>query len=123
MKLTENFTLEEFACADGTPVPKAFVGAVTVLATNLQVLRNELGEAIHINSAYRTPAHNKAVGGKVNSQHIKGTAADITCRSKTPKQLAAIIEKLIASGKMQQGGLGRYPSFVHYDIRGTKARW
>ena len=123
MKLTENFTLEEFGCADGTPVPKSLHGNVTLLAMNLQELRDELGEAVHINSAYRTPTHNKKVGGKPNSEHLKATAADITTRSKTPKQLASFIEKLIASGKMKQGGLGIYPSFVHYDVRGRKARW
>lgn len=123
MKLTENFTLEEFTCADGTPVPKSLQPNVTLLATNLQVLRDELQEAIHINSAYRTPEHNKKVGGKPNSEHLQAMAADITTRSKTPKQLASIIEKLIASGKMKQGGLGIYPSFVHYDVRGRKARW
>ena len=41
----------------------------------------------------------------------------------TPKEVAKIIEGLIASGKMQQGGIGIYPNFVHYDIRNVKARW
>ncbi len=43
--------------------------------------------------------------------------------SYSPKQLAAKIEKLIAAKKMKQGGIGIYPGFTHYDIRGTKARW
>jgi hypothetical protein len=34
-----------------------------------------------------------------------------------------IIENLIAQGKIIEGGVGIYPTFVHYDIRGTKARW
>jgi uncharacterized protein YcbK (DUF882 family) len=54
---------------------------------------------------------------------MKAMAGDLTTKSKTPKQLAAIIEKLIAEKKMKQGGLGIYPGFVHYDVRGTKARW
>ena len=33
------------------------------------------------------------------------------------------IEKLIKEGKMKQGGIGIYKGFIHYDIRGTKARW
>lgn len=123
MQLTENFSLDEFACKDGTPVPKRFMGNVTRLAHNLQTLRDYLGEPIHVNSGYRTVAYNKKVGGKPASKHLKAEAADITVKSKTPKQLAAIIEKLITQGLMTQGGLGIYPGFIHTDVRGTKARW
>lgn len=123
MQLTTNFDLAEFACKDGTPVPKNLLSNVELLAANLQVLSDYLGESIHINSGYRTPAYNAKVGGKPNSYHMKAMAGDLTVKSKTPKQLAAIIEKLIAEKKMKQGGLGIYPGFVHYDVRGTKARW
>ncbi len=123
VKLTNNFWLHEFACHDGTPVPASLMGNVKELAANLQVLRDFLGEPVHINSAYRTPAHNKRIGGEPNSQHLLAKAADITVKSKSPSQLASIIEKLIAAGKMKQGGLGLYKGFVHTDIRGRKARW
>jgi uncharacterized protein YcbK (DUF882 family) len=123
MQLTKNFDLAEFACKDGTPVPKALLPNIQLLAANLQVLREYLGEPIHINSGYRTPTYNAKVGGKPNSYHMKAMAGDLTTKSKTPKQLAAIIEKLIAEKKMRQGGLGIYPGFVHYDVRGTKSRW
>ena len=123
MKLAENFSLKEFACKDGTQVPEKFLPHVIELAKNLQVLRDHIGDTLHINSGYRTEAYNKKVGGKSASQHLVAKAADLTTKSKTPKQLAAIIEKLIAEGKMKQGGIGLYPGFVHYDIRGIKARW
>lgn len=123
MKLTKNFSIEEFFCRDGTPVPGEYFDNAKEVAKNLQVLRDEIGEAIHINSAYRTKAYNKKVGGKPLSQHLTASAADITAKSYTPKQLAAVIERLIKAGKMQQGGIGVYPGFVHYDIRGVKARW
>lgn len=123
MQLTTNFSLYEFACRDGTPVPEKYIDNVKELATNLQVLRDYLGESVHINSSYRHPAYNKKIGGKPASQHLTASAADITTKSKTPKQLAAVIEKLIAEKKMKQGGLGIYPGFIHYDIRGIKARW
>jgi len=121
--LTPNFNLNEFKCNDGTPVPGELMDNVKKLAANLQVIRDTIGEPLRINSAYRTPEHNKKVGGKKNSYHLKAMAADLTCKSKSPKQLAAIIEKLIKEKKIVQGGLGIYPGFVHYDIRGTKARW
>ena len=122
-RLTPNFYLEEFACRDGTKVPAHLIPNVRKVAAYLQVLRDELGEPININSGYRTKSYNKKVGGVPRSQHLQAKAADITVRSKTPKQLAAIIERLIKAGRMKQGGLGIYPSFVHYDVRGTKARW
>lgn len=123
MKLTENFDLEEFSCKDGTPVPAGLMANVTLLAQNLQVLRDHLGEPVHLNSGYRSPAYNKKIGGAKDSQHMKAKAGDLTVKSKTPKELYAIIEKLIVEKKMMQGGLGLYPGFVHYDCRGTKARW
>ncbi|MGJ1328480.1 YcbK family protein [Sphingobacterium multivorum] len=124
MQLTKNFKLEEFDCKDGTPVPKQFYSNVTKLAKNLQVLRDYLGVPVTVTgSGYRTPSHNKAVGGAPESKHMTAEAGDINAKGYTPNQLAAVIEKLIKEGKMDQGGLGIYPGFVHYDIRGTKARW
>lgn len=123
MKLTKNFDLTEFNCNDGTVVPPELMPNVIELAKNLQVLRDEIKEPIRLNSGYRHKAYNKRIGGVSSSQHILAKAADITAKSYTPKQLAAVIEKLIKAGKMKQGGLGIYPGFTHYDIRGTKARW
>lgn len=123
MKLTTNFNREEFDCKDGTPVPAELMPNVQKLAEQLQILRDNLGEPIHVNSGYRTAAYNKKVGGKPASQHLQAKAADITCKSKTPKQLAAFIEKLITAGTLRFGGMGVYPGFVHVDIRAGKARW
>ena len=123
MKLTNNFNLSEFACKDGTDVPNELIDNVTELAKNLQVLRDFIGLPIKINSSYRTPSHNKAVGGASKSQHLLAKAADIKVTGMKPADLAQIIEGLIDLGKMKQGGLGIYNTFVHYDIRGTKSRW
>lgn len=124
MQLTKNFTRQEFDCNDGTKVPEHFMCNVRELAQNLQNLRDHLGESVMITgSGYRTPEHNKKVGGAPKSQHLTASGADINVRSKTPRQLATVIEKLIRDGKMKQGGIGVYKGFVHYDIRGTKARW
>lgn len=124
MFLTKNFTLEEFHCKDGTPVPAELIDNVKELAENLQVFRDFIQQPVHVLSGYRTETHNKEVGGKKKtSQHLTAKAADITVKTHSPRQISAIIEHLIMSGKMKQGGLGVYPGFVHYDIRGTKARW
>jgi len=123
MQLTKNFSLSEFNCRDGRKVPPEYMPNVRELAANLQVLRDEIGEPININSSYRPPDYNKRIGGARNSQHLTASAADITAKSYTPKKLAAVIERLIKVGKMKQGGIGIYPGFTHYDIRGKRARW
>ena len=121
--LTRNFSIKEFACKDGSVVLKNYQSNVKKLATNLQVLRDHIGQRIHVNSGYRTPSYNKKVGGASQSQHLYAKAVDIRAQTKTPKKLHSIIEKLISGGKMAQGGLGLYSTFVHYDVRGYKARW
>jgi uncharacterized protein YcbK (DUF882 family) len=123
MQLTPNFYREEFDCRDGSKVPAHLMPNVRELAANLQILRNEIGEPIHINSGYRTPSYNKKVGGKPASQHLLAKAADITVKSKTPKQLAAIVEKMIKDKRLWFGGIGIYPGFLHLDVRRSKARW
>ena len=124
MKLTKNFTRQEFDCKDGTIVPAKFLLNVKEVAENLQALRDYLEVQISVTgSGYRSPKHNKKVGGAKFSQHLTASGADINAEGYEPKQLAEVIELLILKGKMKQGGLGIYPNFVHYDIRGTKARW
>jgi uncharacterized protein YcbK (DUF882 family) len=125
MKLTKNFSLHEFACKDehNTPVPIGYRNNVQLLANNLQVLRDEVGVPIHVNSGYRTPSYNKSVGGVKNSFHLTAMAADITIKNKTPRQVKLLIKKLIRTGKMKKGGIGLYAGFVHYDVRGYNAEW
>ena len=123
MKLSKNFTLSEFASHDGAPFPPDVLTNLQELAANLQVLRDYLNCPLKINSGYRSPAHNKAVGGAQFSQHVQGKAADISCNKYTPAQVHAAILHLIGIGKMREGGLGIYNSWVHYDTRGTAARW
>jgi uncharacterized protein YcbK (DUF882 family) len=64
-----------------------------------------------------------SVGGVKTSQHILGKAADIAIKGMPTEILYQHIEDAISNGEMLQGGLGLYDTFVHYDIRGTKARW
>jgi uncharacterized protein YcbK (DUF882 family) len=122
MKLTTNFNLSEFNKHNFTITDTIFQN-IFELAKNLQVLRDEVKKPIKITSGYRDPSFNKKIGGASQSRHITGEAADLKIEGYTPKQVAAIIEKLIAAGKMKQGGLGIYSTWIHYDVRGTAARW
>ncbi len=123
MQLTEHFTLDEFDCKDGTPVPENLLANVQRLAVNLEILRTHLAAPITLISGYRTKAHNAAERGKPKSLHLVALAADIRVAGYTPDHVATTIEQLIKSGKMTQGGLGRYHTFTHYDCRGKRARW
>lgn len=123
MKLTENFSLPEFASKDGAFFPDEVKANLEKLAKNLQVLRDHLGKPIIINSGYRSASHNEKIGGASNSYHVKGMAADILIVGLSPRMIHGQIQMLIDAGKMDQGGLGLYDTFVHYDIRGHFARW
>lgn len=123
MNLTSNFRLEEFASPDADYFPIEVINNLQELANNLEVLRSRLGVALHVNSGWRTKEHNRRVRGEIDSQHLLGKAADIWSEIYSPKEIYDLIEQLINAGVMQQGGLGLYNTFVHYDTRGTKARW
>ena len=121
--MTKNFKIKEFECKGGCDMPLEVYENIIKLASQLQFLRDYTGRPITINSAYRCPDHNAKVGGSKTSQHLLGKAADITIQSLKPAEVFVLIEDLIDMGHMLQGGLGLYDTFVHYDIRKTKARW
>ena len=121
--MTKNFNKSEFESKCGREMPEEVYHNVVKVANQLQYLRDYLGEPIRINSAYRSPEHNAKVGGVPKSQHLLGKAADIVVKGMKTEFLYQYIEDAISNGEMLQGGLGLYDTFVHYDIRGTKARW
>jgi uncharacterized protein YcbK (DUF882 family) len=124
VQVTKNFNLSEMEFFD--TIPPNLVAAATELLQNLQVIRDAAGKSVTIISGYRSPERNKEVGGAQMSQHMFGNAADIKIKDMTPDAMGVLIERLISEGKIKQGGLGIYPrtdGWVHYDIRGTKARW
>lgn len=123
-KLTKNFHIREFKTKDGTLVPDKYIGNVKKLAENLQIIRDAIGDyPLFINSAYRHEAYNKKIGGSPKSQHLEAKAADIRSEKISVKNLHALILKLIKDGKIHNGGVGLYDTFVHYDVRITPGRW
>ena len=121
--MTKNFSKEEFDCNDGSEMPINIYHNMVKVANQLQILRNHLGKPIQINSAWRSEEYNASIGGVKNSHHIMGRAADIVVRDLNPTEVYNTIEELIEKGEILQGGLGLYDTFVHYDIRGERARW
>ncbi len=123
---TSNFKLSELCVSATYPhlveePPQNMWPTMQKLMNNLEVIRAATGGAITINSGYRAPALNSAVGGVSNSQHLYARAADIVSSKMGSYQLFDLIIRLMDEGKITPGGVGRYSGFVHYDIRGTKA--
>ena len=96
VKLTEHFTLQEFLHSDtadrhginNVPPDNSPVYAnLRKLAETLEQVRTLFGLPVHINSGYRCPALNKAVGGVRNSAHLAGLAADIRITGIAPPEV------------------------------------
>ncbi len=112
--ITKNFKVKEFKCNDGSD--KILISTETV--NILQSIRDYFKAPVAINSAYRTESYNSLVGGAKYSQHVKGTACDISVGNVPPKAVASLIEEFFPNT-----GCGLYTTFVHVDTRGYKVRW
>ena len=123
MKLTNNFSLWEFKCRDGTEVPDEYMENVKELAENLQVLRDYIQKPIMVISGYRSPTYNRKIKGARRSQHLFAKAGDLIVKGMTPDEVKEAIVCLIKEGRMKKGGVGLYTHFTHYDVRGFNRRW
>jgi very-short-patch-repair endonuclease len=125
MQLSEHFSLEEMTITsvrgiDNTPT--ALVKATLVeTARAMEEVRALLGKPIHINSAYRSLAVNKAVGSKTTkSQHIEGKAVDFICpQFGSPRQ---IVEKIKKSSLRYDQLILEFDSWVHISFTKDKNR-
>ncbi len=115
--ISKDFSYSEFERSDTAEKR----GIVNVIATArvrdsiqalvinvLQPLRTALGVAMPVNSGYRCPELNEAVGGVPTSQHLKGEAADIA--TAMPLRMA---RKAVEMG-LPFDQMGIYPTFVHF---------
>lgn len=107
MQLSENFTLEEFACPH--------CGEVSVdvrLLAAVQAIRSQLKEPVRILSGFRCATHNQAVGGASDSRHCSGQAADITCEN-FEKAISVAATLATVNGI----GIDRERKMLHVDVR------
>jgi len=85
MNLSANFTLKELTKSDtatrlgldNTPDDEALENLKTLCEKVLQPVREHFEKSVTVNSGYRSPESNAAVGGSKTSDHCKGQAADI----------------------------------------------
>ena len=108
----QHFKVKEFACKDGSQV--VFIDSY--LVSILDILRNEVGKPVIINSGYRTPKRNKEVGGAKYSYHMRGIAPDIRINGMSAKEIADKLNKIIPN----ECGIIVYKNWVHFDVRTGK---
>lgn len=80
-ELTRSTTAQLRGIDNNTPSQQVINNLTALVDNVLDPLRQAWGKPIHVNSGYRCPELNKAVGGVPASQHLLGEAADITAGS------------------------------------------
>lgn len=84
MNLSPHFTLEELSFSelalrqgfDNVPPANLVPNLAELALALLEPVRILLGVPLHINSGYRSPEVNAAIGGATTSAHMEGRAAD-----------------------------------------------
>ena len=103
----KHFTDKELRCKCCSQLPPGAKENLEALVDNvLDPAREQYGSPIHVNSGFRCPLHNAAVGGTAKRQHLLGDAADITAG--TPAE-NLILARLIA----QRGHYDQIILYVH----------
>ncbi len=116
-QLSANFTREEFACNHCGTLPN---DPPRELLEILETTRAHFDNVpVIVISGYRCPVHNANVGGSKKSKHMDCIAADIAVKGVHPHNVYNYLVTLL-KGK---GGLGKYSTFTHVDVRSTPARW
>lgn len=114
--LSRSFSRAEFACRCGC----GFDAVLALLVDVLQEVRDHFGQPVTVTSGCRCKTHNAKVGGSPRSQHLYGMAADI----KVSGVSAATVYDFLIHRHPGEFGIGRYPSWVHVDVRlGPAVRW
>lgn len=105
--------LASYSRANLTP---GVAGVLDALATNPAAAN------VSVNSGYRDPARNAAVGGARRSQHTLGNAVDLNVSGLSDQQKASLLDTAIEAGAK---GIGLYSSgnAVHVDSRASPAVW
>jgi len=108
-----SFSPREIACK-GTGKVLVNEGALD----KLQALRDRLGKPLVLTSAYRSPEHNRRVGGAKNSLHMQGIAFDVRMDNHDPHEFEH------AARAVGFTGFGYYPrsGFMHIDT-GPSRTW
>lgn len=126
------FTIEELTRSttatakgiDNTPTPEIKANLERLVEKVLDRLREIYGKPITVNSGYRCPELNKAVGGSKTSDHMNGFSVDITASSKKEN---AILFQIIKDNfdfdqLIWEKGNSEYPDWVHVSYNPNRLR-
>jgi hypothetical protein len=102
-----------------TDPPRSLWPSLLAVTKVADEARHRIGRPLRINSAYRNAAYNRAIGGASASIHMRGGALDL---SGSPVTMRRILRELRDEG-LFKGGIGRYPTFTHVDVRGRNVDW
>lgn len=121
------FTIKELTAStkaksmgiDNTPTPEVVGNLTALVEAVLDPLRERYGHPIIVNSGYRCPRLNKAVGGAKTSQHVSGEAADIYVgNAKERAELFSIIYCLLPYDQLiWENGSDEAPAWIHVSYR------
>lgn len=114
--ISEHISYAE-ATHTGTGLPNipdaATLARMQHVAINIfEPLRKHFNSPININSFYRSPVVNKAVGGVPTSQHVSGEAMDIDCPAASDKELFDYIRHNLPHDQVILE-----PTWVHVSLR------
>ena len=103
--------------------------AVLPLVRVLEEFRKRVASPVVLTSVYRDLSYNTTIGGATRSQHMAFTAADFKVVGEgegegagTTGEWAELMQQIRSDGFFK-GGIGVYNTFVHVDVRGTRADW
>lgn len=115
---SKNFSPSEIACKGYASIK------VNLYALDrLQALRDAIGP-LKINSAYRSKAHNTAIGGAKNSKHMEGIAFDISLFIPGREGKKYNTDMIVDLAKnIGFHGIGVYDTFIHVDTRKEVVQW
>ena len=109
-RISDHFTKEEFDCQCGCGNGDIVISENLVFA--LECIRIHYGKPMRINSGIRCLPHNRKIGSRDTSSHIKGLAADISCNNMGTR--LELMKHIIRDGEFTRVGL--HKDFIHVDV-------
>jgi hypothetical protein len=119
MNLSKHVTVEEF-CFSPSAIRAGIKNVMTLEQLNnaellcekvFEPIREHVGKPIKINSGFRSPSLNRAIGGSSNSQHCKGQAMDLDLSNK--EVFNWIKNNLIFDQLIYEFGNDNAPDWIH----------
>ena len=122
MRLSKNFTLEEFLVSqtaerngiDMTPPPEIIENLQALVHGCMQPLRDDVGSPIFISSGWRPLELNTLIGGSASSEHINGNACDFTVVRQKPFDTCELIVAMVLAFDQVIHEFGKW---VHLGVR------